>query len=154
MRIYNLNYKEIKKPINKNDWIPSVSGIIWSNSDEDIFFYNVVEEGYLKLYEFHFNEEDITKTYFFLIFTNEYTGSPIKLEENKYLIEYSSFTFPNVIEILQTEETSKILTCNFIVNLNKQKLKFIYLMNLNLFIINFMMKNSYSMFYIKSSRFR
>ena len=131
-----------------------VIGIIWSNSDEDIFIYNVVEEGYLKLYEFHFNEEDITKTYFFLIFTNEYTGSPIKLEENKYLIEYSSFTFSNVIEILQTEETSKILTCNFIVNLNKQKLKFIYLMNLNLFIINFMIKNSYSLFYIKTSRFR
>lgn len=86
-------------------------------------FYNVVEEGYLKLYEFHFNEEDITKTYFFLIFTNEYTGSPIKLKENKYLIEYSSFTFPNVIEILQAEETSKILTCNFIVNLNKEKIK-------------------------------
>ena len=38
MRIYNLNYKEIKKPINKNDWIPSLSGIIWSYSDEDIFF--------------------------------------------------------------------------------------------------------------------
>ena len=101
----------------------SVIGIIWSNLDEDIFIYIVVEEGYLKLYEFHFNEEDITKTYFFLIFTNEYTGSPIKLEQNKYLIEYSSFTFPNAIGILQTEETSKILTCNFIVNLNKEKLK-------------------------------
>ena len=112
-------------------------------------FYNVVEEGYLKLYEFHFNEEDITKTYFFLIFTNEYTGSPIKLEENKYLIEYSSFTFPNVIEILQTEETSKILTCNFIVNLNKEKLKIMYLMNLNLFIINFWWKTVIQCFILK-----
>jgi hypothetical protein len=140
MRIYNLNYKEIKKPINKNDWIPSVSGIIWSNSDEDIFFYNVVEEGYLKLYEFHFNEEDITKTYFFLILTNDYTGSTIKLKENKYLIEYSSFTFPNAFGILQTEETSKILTCNFIKDLKKEKLKIMKLINLNLFIINLLIK--------------
>ena len=86
--------------------------------------------------------------------TNYYTRSLIKLEENMYLIEYSLFTFPNVIEILQTEEISKILTCNFIVNLNKEKLKIMYLMNLNLFIINFLMKNSFSMFYIKTSRFR
>ena len=42
MRIYNLNYKEIKKPINKDDRIPSVSGIIWSNSDEDIFIYHEI----------------------------------------------------------------------------------------------------------------
>ena len=49
----------------------SVIEIIWSNSDEDIFIYNVVEEGYLKLYEFHFNEEDITKTYFLLILIND-----------------------------------------------------------------------------------
>ena len=132
----------------------SVIGIIWSNSDEDIFIYNVVEEGYLKLYEFHFNEEDITKTYFFLILTNDYTDSPIKLEENKYLIEYSSFTFPNSIEILQTDETSKILTCNFIKDLNKEKLKIMNLMNLNLFIINLLMKKSYSMFCVETSRFR
>ena len=118
----------------------SVIGIIWSNLDEDIFIYIVVEEGYLKLYEFHFNEEDITKTYFFLILTNDYTDSPIKLEENKYLIEYSSFTFPNSIEILQTDETSKILTCNFIKDLKKEKLKIMKLINLNLFIINLLIK--------------
>ena len=123
MRIYDLENEEIKKPKFQGDWKPAVSGFVWSNSDDDIFIYNALEEGYLKLYEYHFNEEEANAFFLLTNDTNGYSGNPIKLDENKYLIEYSSFTFPNVIGILtKTEETSKILSSTEIVNLNKDKL--------------------------------
>jgi len=123
MKIYDLNSKEIKKAENQNNWEPSVSGFVWLDSENDIFIYNVVHKGYLKLYKYLFNEVDENKAFILLTDDkNGYTGSPIILE-NSYLIEYSSFTFPNVIGILEKKnESSDILTASIIVNLNEEKL--------------------------------
>ena len=125
MRIYDLNSKEIKKPVNQEDWAPSVSGFVWLDSEKDIFIYNVVEEGYLKLYKYQFNE-DKNNTYILLTNdTNGYTGSPVQTNENTYLIEYSSFTFPTVIGILEKkEESSELLTARTIVDLNQDIKKY------------------------------
>ena len=124
MKIYDLNSKETRTTENQNDWTPSVSGFVWLDSVNDIFIYNVVEEGYLKLYKYQFNED---KSKAFILLTNDtngYTGSPIKINDTSYLIEYSSFTFPNVIGILEkTEESSDILSASIIVDLNQEKLK-------------------------------
>jgi dipeptidyl aminopeptidase/acylaminoacyl peptidase len=121
MRIYDVDTMELRNSTNQNNWKPSVTGFVWSNSNDEIFIYNVIEEGYLKLYEYKFKEEASQAFTLLTNDTNGYTGSPIKLDENKYLIEYSSFTFPTLIGILN--KTSDFLTASEIVNLNKEKLQ-------------------------------